>query len=361
MTSSRKRRRRHRHVRPGTPPGTIVIDKDSPPPVIEVIQYDRKELTRQHDIAVSAIPQLADDKVTWIDIVGLGDKAVIQQVASRFELHRLAVEDVVNTHQRPKLERFKDHLYIVLQMPKQDEELELEQVSLFVGKNFVLTWQERSGDCFAPIRDRLRSTSGMLRGRGNGFLAYALMDAIIDAYFPLMIQYSDELDNMEDLLTDVSAQYLLLQQLHHLRGDIRNLRRTVWSHRDVLANLISFEAEFLDEETRLHLRDVADHTLRLVEMMESHRDSCSDLQDLYLSTVSMKTNEVMKVLTIIATIFIPLGFIAGLYGMNFSTTASPWNMPETQWYYGYPMAIAIMVLVATGMLAYFRRLGWLGP
>lgn len=360
MTSSRKHRRRHRHVRPGSPPGTIVIDKDSPPPVIDAIQYDRKQLTRERDIGVPAIPQLSEDKVTWIDIVGLGDKAIIQQVATRFDLHGLAVEDVVNTHQRPKLERFKDHLYIVLQMPKQNDELELEQISLFVGKNFVLTWQERTGDCFDPIRERLRRTNGLLRGRGNGFLAYALMDAIIDAYFPLMIQYSDELDKLEDLLTDVSAGYLMLQQLHHVRADIRNLRRTVWSHRDVLANLISYEAEFLDEETRLHLRDVADHTLRLVEMMESHRDNCSDLQDLYLSTVSMKTNEVMKVLTIIATIFIPLGFIAGLYGMNFATDASPWNMPETQWYYGYPMAIAIMVLVAGGMLAYFRRLGWIG-
>ncbi len=351
---------RQRPVRPGTAPGTISIDKDAPRPVIEVIQFDHESLRRLQNISPDAIPQVADDSVTWIDIIGLGDKKVIQQVAERFDIHSLAMEDVVNTHQRPKLEAFDDHLYIVLQMPSRNGSLELEQISLFVGKNYVLTWQERTGDCFDPIRERLVLPKGMIRTHGNDFLAYALIDAIVDAYFPLLNQYSDALDEIEDQLTVALPQQPVIQRLHHLRSEIRTVRRAVWSHRDLLASILTYDGDLIGRDARLHLRDVADHTLRLVEMMEISRDSCSDLQDLYLSTVSLKMNEVMKVLTIIATIFMPLGFIAGLYGMNFSREVSPWNMPETHWYYGYPMALAIMIGVAVGMLCYFRRLGWIG-
>lgn len=357
---TKKKRHHQRVVRPGTAPGTIAIDKDSPRPVIEVIQFNQDHLSRKQNVSPSKIPGLSDDRVTWINIVGLGDKQVIEQVAAKFDIHDLAVEDVVNTHQRPKVERFSDHLYIVLQMTSRNDHLKREQISMFVGDRFVLTWHERSGDCFEAIRDRLQSTNRLLRHRGNDFLAYALIDAIIDSYFPVMSQYSDILDEIEDGLAVAKAPLELIQRLHHVRSDIRDLRRIAWSHRDVVRELIEHDGELLSDETRFHLRDVADHTLRLVEMMESNRDSCSDLQDLYISTVSLRMNEVMKVLTIIATLFMPLGFIAGLYGMNFSPEASPWNMPETHWYFGYPMALGIMIAVSIGMLFYFRRLGWIG-
>jgi magnesium transporter len=360
MRTKKRRSFRHRPVRPGTAPGTISIDVNSPLPEIEVIQYTADHLSRIHNVAPLDFPKLSRETVTWINVVGLGDKKIVKQVAAAFDIHDLALEDVVNTHQRPKVERYADHLYVVLKMPSRGEAIELEQISLFIGENYVLSWQERAADCFDPIRKRIESPARMLRSRGNDFLAYSLIDAIIDSYFPLLNQYSDILDEIEDDLASTKTPYQLLQRLHHVRSDIRSLRRSVWSHRDVIAGLISYDGQLLTDETRFHLRDVADHTLRLVELMESSRDSCSDLQDLYLSTVSLRMNEVMKVLTIIATIFMPLGFIAGLYGMNFSHDASPWNMPETDWYFGYPMALAIMIGVAVGMLFYFRRLGWIG-
>lgn len=358
----------------------IIVDQKALTPEIDVIQFN-SEYFQQHDnVAATAIPKLTDRTVTWINIVGLGNKRIIEQVAERFNIHALAIEDVVNTHQRPKLESFSDHLYIVLRMPKremalsvgasektasdkpqtQEPAFDLEQISIFVGTRYVLTWQERDGDCFSRIRDRLRLSHGQIRQHGSDFLAYSLIDAIIDAFFPVLNKYSDALDDIEELLTEANGDYPVMKHLHVLRSDIRNLRRNAWSHRDVLRSLMAYEGELLSAETRLHLRDVADHTLQLVDLLETNRESCGDLQELYMSYVSMRMNEVMKVLTIIATIFIPLGFLAGVYGMNFSNEASPYNMPETEWYYGYPAALAMMLAVALAMLFYFRRRGWIG-
>lgn len=357
---SKRKHRRHRHVSPGSRPGTILIDRDSPHPAIDVTQFSGQQIQHFSDLSPDQIPDVRDDCITWVNIVGLGNQAVIEQVGEKFGIHSMALEDVVNTHQRPKLDVYEGSLFLVLRMPHHSGELDLEQVSIFLGKNYVLTWQERSGDCFDPIRERMKNASGLIRNHGSDFFVYALMDSIIDSYFPSLIRYGDLLDEIEDTLTDSASDLSLVRKLHSIRHDVRALRRNAWSQRDVVGSLIAYQGDLVTDDTRFHLRDVADHSLRVVEMLESTRDSCSDLQDLYMSTVSLKMNEVMKVLTIISTIFIPLGFIAGLYGMNFSNTASPWNMPETQWQFGYPMALGIMAVVAIGMLTFFKRLGWIG-
>ncbi|MCA9136849.1 MAG: magnesium/cobalt transporter CorA, partial [Planctomycetales bacterium] len=356
----KRKRRRHRQVRPGTSPGTIVIDHESPHPRIDVTQFNREKVTRLCDLSPDQIPTPRSDANTWVNVVGLGNKEIIERVGQKFGIHPMAMEDVVNTHQRPKLDVYDDHLYLVLRMPHHNGDLDLEQVSIFLGKDFVLTWQERNGDCFDPIRERMENANGLIRSRGSDFFVYTLMDAIIDSYFPALIRYGDLLDEIEDTLTESASDFSLVKRLHSIRHDVRNLRRNAWSQRDVVGSLIVYQGALVSDDTRFHLRDVADHALRIVEMLESTRDSCSDLQDLYMSMVSLRMNEVMKVLTIIATIFIPLGFIAGLYGMNFSNEASPWNMPETQWQFGYPMALVLMAAVAIGMLAYFRHLRWIG-
>lgn len=360
MTTKRHRRRRHRHSQPGARPGSLVIDQTAPRPVIDVVQFDDTDFHCFSDISPEQIPPLRCESVTWINVTGLGNLDVIEQVAARFNIHDLALEDVVNTHQRPKLEIFDDHLYLVLRMPRHNGELDIEQVSIFLGETYVLTWQERHGDCFDPIRERLKAASGLMRQRGNDFFAYSLMDAIVDAYFPVLSSFADMLDQIEDMLVEADSSFAVMHQLHAIRQDVRSLRHNAWSQRDVINALIGYHGDLVHDETRLHLRDVADHTLRVVEMLESSRDSCSDLQDLYMSMLSLRMNEVMKVLTIIATIFIPLSFIAGLYGMNFDARVSSWNMPETKWRYGYPMALGIMLIVAMGMLIFFRRRGWIG-
>lgn len=360
MAHRKQKRRAHRQVRPGTRPGTIVIDSNAPHPTIDVIQYSGEHLIESLDVSATNIPAIREDSVTWVNVTGLGSKEVIEQVAQRFSIHELAVEDVVNTHQRPKMEVFDRQVYLVLRMPQSDYESDVEQISIFLGPNYVLTWQERAGDCLNPIRERLKIANGLIRRHQSDFLAYSLIDAIVDSYFVSISHYSELLDQLDDRLALESSDFSLVRKLHAIRYDVRSLRRYAWAQRDVVAELISYEKDLLSDNTRLHLRDVADHTLRVIELLESLRDSCSDLQDLYMSLVGLRMNEVMKVLTMISTIFIPLSFIAGLYGMNFSTAASPWNMPETLWRYGYPAILLVMSAIAGGMILHFRRLGWIG-
>jgi magnesium transporter len=224
----------------------------------------------------------------------------------------------------------------------------------------VLSWQEQTDDCFAKVRERLRSPSRAVRQHGSDFLAYALVDAVVDSYFPVVNQLGDELENVEDQLVRPDELGTLMHDILKLRSDIRTLRRVAWAHREMIREWMAYDGRLLSQSTQIHLRDVSDHTIRLVELLDSCREMCTDLRDLHMSATSMRMNEVMKVLTVIATIFIPLGFIAGLYGMNFATDASPWNMPETRWYLGYPFALLLMATVAGAMLYYFRLKGWIG-
>ncbi len=298
--------------------------------------------------------------VTWINVDGLGDTHTIRKIGELFGLHSLALEDVINVHQRAKVEPYSDHLFIVTRLIAliAPDHLESEQISIFLGKNYVVTFQQRPGDCFDPVRERIRTSRGRIRTAGADYLAYALIDAVIDSYFPVVEKFADHLEELEDQVA-MRQSPEVIDRIHEVRNDLLLLRRSVRPHRDALNELVRDEHPLICSETRVFLRDCYDHTIQLIDLLEVYREMCADLRDYYLSIVSNRMNEVMKVLTIIATIFIPLGFIAGLYGMNFNTSL-PGNMPELNVPYGYEGVIALMFLVAAGMLVFFWRSGWIG-
>jgi magnesium transporter len=301
--------------------------------------------------------------VTWVDVQGLGDVETVRALGDRFDLHGLALEDVINVHQRPKVELYENHVFIVTRMvggPATDGGgADTEQVAMFLGADFLLTFQERSGDCFEPVRERLRHAGGRIRAARADYLAYTLIDAVIDGYFPVLEGYGERVERLEDAVT-ARPDAALVAQIHALKRDLLTLRRAIWPQREMVNALIRDESSLVAEPTRLYLRDCYDHAIQLMDMIETYREIASGLVDLHLSSFSARLNEVMKVLTIIATIFIPLSFITGLYGMNFDPSASRWNMPELGWRYGYPFALGLMGVVAIGLLVYFRRKGWIG-
>jgi magnesium transporter len=362
--SARDRRvqsRRSTRLPAGTMPGTLSPPPGALPSQVRRIAYDEHEML-EHD--VRDLSSLSDRErayaVTWVDVTGLGTTDTIRAVGERFGLHPLALEDVVHTHQRPKVEEYPSGLYLAVRVPHAyaDGTLELEQVSIFLGKDYVVTFQEREGDCFEPVRERLRRSRGKLRRSGPDYLAYALIDAVVDSFFPHIETYGDTLDELQDRILE-TPDSVLVPQIHGIRRDLLAIRRTVWPLRDALSTLVREEYAAIGGETRLYLRDVNDHTVQLVELTELHREVASGLLDIYLSSMSNRMNEVMKVLTIIATIFIPLSFVASIYGMNFERGASAWNMPELGWAYGYPFALGLMASIAIALLAFFRRRGWI--
>lgn len=295
----------------------------------------------------------------WVNIDGLGDTELIQAIGQHFGLHPLALEDVVGTHQRAKVESYDGHLYVVLKMVSMKESLEAEQVSVFLGSGFVLSFQERRGDCLEIIRERLRKSKGRVRTSGPDYLAYAIIDAIVDHYFPVTEALGEKLELLEEeALSDPSKE--TVSEIHAVRRELLGLRRAAWPLREVMGSLYRDENPLISSATRPYLRDCYDHTVQLIDVIETYRELAAGLVDIYLSSLGQKNNEVMRVLTIIATIFIPLGFIAGVYGMNFNPQRSPWNMPELNWVYGYPFALFLMGGTALGLLLFFAKKGWLG-
>ena len=296
--------------------------------------------------------------VLWLDVAGLGDVDLISALGAQFDLNALALEDTVNVHQRPKAEEFPGHLFAVVRMLRPGAGPQSEQITLFLGSDFLLTFQETAGDCFSAVRERLRQSKGRVRMRGPDYLAYCLMDAVIDGYFPVLEAYGERLEALEDAIITRPDQHHA-RELHAIKRDLLLLRRAIWPAREMIHHLTRDSGTFIQEETRPFLRDVYDHVVQLMDMLETYREIASGLLDVYLSAMSAKLNEVMKVLTIIATIFMPLGFLAGLWGMNFDR-ASPFNMPELNWRFGYPAALVVMLAVAGALVLYFRRKGWLG-
>jgi magnesium transporter len=352
--------RPQRQTPPGAPPGTIAPAPSFPKPVLSAIAYGPDCFEEYSSLTPQDLRNLrGTTPVLWVTIEGLGDAETIAEIGEIFGLHPLALEDVVNVHQRAKVEDYGNNLYIVLREPDPSLEHLTEQVSLFIGADFVLSFLEREGDCFDPVRTRLRKGMSRLRQGGPDFLAYSLLDAILDSYFPLLEDYGDRLERIEDALLE-DPNPADIRPVHQIKRDLISLRRAIWPLRDVLYNLIWEENAFITAETRLYLRDCYDHVGQLRDLVETYRELCSDLSDLYLSATSHRLNEVMTVLTLIATIFIPLSFIAGIYGMNFDPTASPFNMPELSWKYGYFFALGLMALTGLGMLYYFWRRGWIG-
>jgi magnesium transporter len=296
-----------------------------------------------------------DKRITWINIEGLQKISIIEKIGNHFNLHPLVLEDIANTTQRPKMEDYTDYLFVVLNMlqySEEDKEIKREQVSLILGSNWVISFQETEGDVFDTIRERLRSDKGRIRKMGADYLVYVLMDTIVDNYFAVLEKIGEKIEEIEDeIVTNPSP--VTLQTMHDLKRQMIMLRKSIWPLREVINRLERWESKLINESTDIFLRDLYDHTIQVVDAVETFRDMLSGMMDIYMSSVSNRMNEVMKVLTIIATIFLPLTLVAGIYGMNFRI------MPELQWEMGYPFALLIMLAVGIIMLIYFKRKNWL--
>lgn len=365
MSKSSQRRQRKlrfsRRSKPGDLPGLVQPDPEALPPVIHVIAYGPDQFSEDRVTDCQQVRELVNKApVTWVNVEGLGDAKTISAIGELFNLHALALEDVVNTHQRPKAEQYQGFLFIVARMAELKERLETEQVTLFLGSNFVVTFLEDPGDAFDSVRQHLRNSQGRVRSSNAGYLAYCLLDAIVDGYFPVVESYGERLDELEDEVVS-SPSRATIAWAHQVKRDLRSLRRAIWPLREAINALARDPHELIDAETRVYLRDCYDHTVQIIDIVETYRELDADLTDLYLSSLSNRLNEVMKVLTIIATIFMPLSFIASVYGMNFNTQISPWNMPELNWYYGYPFVWAVMIASAVAMYGFFRWMRWTGP
>jgi magnesium transporter len=361
-----RRRSRRRRTPPGAPPGTLIADPHAVRPQMKLVSYGPGGLEEQLLETPDDLPASPPgDAVRWLDVAGVGDIEAVRQVGEAFGLHPLALEDIVNVHQRPKVEAYDDHLFIVARMPVAPRpedvasRLETEQGAMCLGRDFLITFQERAGDVFDPVRRRLATEGSQIRLRGPDYLAYALIDAAVDGFFPILESCGEQVDDLETAVLG-HPDFAHMSGIHDLKRSLLTARRAIWPQREMINSLIRDESPFVGAQTRIYLRDCYDHATQLIDMIETYREIASGLVDLQLSSVSNRMNEIMKVLTIIATIFIPLTFIVGIYGMNFDPDASSWNMPELGWRYGYPATLLFMVVVAAGLVLWFRRKGWIG-
>lgn len=360
---SPRRRRRGiavRRAKPGSPPGTLIVHSGAKETRVRVLAYGPENI--REDTPEPGADIAADSgqfPVTWIQVSGLADVGLIERIGTRFGIHSLALEDIVNVHQRPKAETFKDQVFIVCRAVTMNGSEDTEQVSLILGDGYLISFHENHTDCLDPLRDRIRDGKGRIRQSGADYLAYAVIDTVIDAYFPVLETAGETLDGLEDLVVARPAPWQI-QDIHDLKRRLLHLRRCIWPMRDMANALTRDEIPLITKDIRIYLRDCYDHLVQLMDIVETDRETVSSLLEVYLSSLSARMNEIMKVLTIIATIFIPLGFFAGLWGMNFDTKASPFNMPELGWRFGYPAALAFMAAIAAGLVYYFKRKGWIG-
>ena len=342
----------------GLPPGTLVHvgEKKVGKVRIIVIDYDESYFEEREVKSIEdCLPFKDKPNVTWINIDSVNQLDIIEKIGEHFNIHPLVLEDIVNTGQRPKMEDFVDYIFITLKMlhySDDQKETKAEQVSFLLGSNYVISFQENEGDVFDPIRQRIRGDKGRIRKMGADYLAYALMDAVVDNYFTILEKLSDRIENFEEELV-VNPTPETLQAIHHLKREMIFLRKSVWPLREVINRLERWESSLINKSISIYLRDVYDHTIQVIDAIETFRDVLSGMLDIYLSSVSNRMNEVMKVLTIIATIFIPLTLIAGIYGMNFRF------MPELEMPLGYPIILLSMFFVGMLMVAYFRKKKWL--
>lgn len=359
-----RRRKKTPLTIPGSSPGEILISAESPKPVISRISFHQNTFSESQVVNLEEIRNLPSDLIHWINLDGLGDAETIRLIGEFYNIHPLALEDIVSSQrQRPKLEEYDDSLFIIVRMPVIKDgkcvACETEQLSIFLTENVVFTFQEVvGGDPFHGVRERIRKGKGKIRSRRADYLSYAILDAVIDSFFPVIDARSDDIELVEAEIIDRPSS-VALKKVHLLKQELIMIRRSLWPLREVLNSLIRDTSDRISDETKLFLRDCYDHISLALDLTETYRELCSDLADLYLSTMSNKLNEVMKFLTVITTIFVPLTFIVGLYGMNFDPASSPWNMPELKWYYGYPISLVMMALVALTLVGYFRKRGWL--
>lgn len=350
-----------KHSGEATSPGDIVHLEDYKyhPTQIDLIDYNSDTLTEENDTGIEATDGLIDkDSVTWIDVTGLGNIKLLKEIQSRFNIHPLVIEDLLRPYQRPKLEIYDDHLVIIMRLIHQEKDFLSEQIGLVIGDNYLITFQEFPGDVFDPVRQRIREGRKRIRSGGADYLSYSLLDTVIDSYFPILEELGGELEELEDRIL-ANSEHDNLQNLHRKKRILLILRRSAWAQREMIGQLQRGELEFVSSETRIFLRDSYDHAIRILEIIEGYREMATSLTDLHMTSISNRMNEIMKVLTIIGTIFLPLTFIAGVYGMNFDIESSPYNMPELYWYWGYPAVLLLMFIIAVGLLIFFSRKKWL--
>ncbi len=353
---SRSLKKRARNI--GLPPGTLIHvgEKRSEKVKIKVIDYSEMNFEEEELEGIEACFSFKDKPtMTWLNIEGIHEVSILERLGECYGFHSLTLEDILNTEQRPKMEDHGDYIYVVLKMLHSNEgnSVVIEQISLLLGKNFVISFQEgMEGDVFDPVRERIRSGKGRIRKMGSDYLAYALLDSIVDNYFIVLEKLGEKIEYLEEELV-TNPTRATLQSIHNLKREMIFLRRSVWPLREVISGLERGESPLINDTTRIFLRDLYDHTVQVIDTVETFRDMLSGMLDIYLSSISNKMNEVMKVLTIIATIFIPLTFIVGVYGMNFK------YMPEIEWRWGYPLILLLMAGIAVFMLFYFRRKKWL--
>jgi magnesium transporter len=347
----------------GLPPGASVhvgsqlVENTS----LTIIDYDERNFKRTTpaDLA-ECFACRKTVATTWINIDGLHEAEIINRLGTEFGLHPLTIEDILNTTQRPKIDVYDDYVYLVVRMHSYDAEQQAimtEQVSIILGASFVLTFQERPGDIFDAVRERIRTGRGKIRKMGNDYLAYSLLDSVVDSYFAVLERVGEEFELLEENLMDNPAAGIL-QRIHFLKREMILMRKAIWPLREVIGALQREDIALISEALHVYLRDLYDHTIQVIDTVETFRDMLSGMVEIYLSSVSNRMNEVMKVLTIFAVIFIPLTLIAGIYGMNFNPDRSPLNMPELNWYFGYPFALGLMAAVGLLLTVIFKRKGW---
>ena len=345
----------NRSDKAGLPPGTLmhIGERKQHTPKISIIDYNEHKF--QEKIAQQVeecFPFRRRKSVTWINIDGVHDSNLIRDIGKNFGFHYLLLEDIMNNEQRPKIETFEDHIFIILKMLTYEKrEVVTEQISIIIGKNFVISFQEAEGDIFDPIRKRIRDNKGKLRKRGPDYLAYSLIDAIVDHYFAVLEKLEEEIEDVEETIHRPTAETIKI--MHQLKRQTISLQRSIWPLREVVSGMMRSESIILKKTTSIYLRDVYDHTIQIMDTIETFRDILSGMMEVYLFSVSNRTNEIMKVLTIIGTIFIPLTFITGIYGMNFDF------MPALRWDYGYYMVMIGMMLIVIFLLLYFRKRKWI--
>jgi magnesium transporter len=354
-----KRIIRPKPKRVGLAPGTLIYtgEKAEKPINISVIDFKGDSFEESESKSIEEIFQLKKtESVSWINIDGIHDIKQIEKIGKEFNVHPLVLEDILHIIQRPKLENYENYIFIVVRMfiyNPESSEIKNEQVSLILGNNYLLTFQEDIGDVFDSVRDRLRKGGLKIRNSGPDYLAYALIDAIVDSYFHILEKIGEEIEELEESLVS-NPKKEILQKVHQLRRDLILLRKSVWPLREVLSQMQRNEKDLIQKSTEIYLRDVYDHTIQVIDTIESYRDMVVGMMDVYLSSISNRMNEVMKVLTIIATLFIPLTFLAGVYGMNFE------HFPELNWRWMYPWGFWVFVIIIAGlMLGYFKNKKWM--
>lgn len=342
----------------GLSPGTLIYNGEKKIDSIKIslIDFDANQLIEKPEASLKeCLISLEAPTITWINICGINDRLTIETLGGHFGLHPLLLEDIMCSGQQSKLDNYKDNIYFVLRQlvyNEQKQEAEDEQVSLILGKNYLISFLESPQNIFAPIRERLRNPKGRLRQRGADYLCYALIDCLVDNYFLILEKIDNKLEYLEnEIFMEPSPD--TLQKMHHIKREIILLRKAIWPIREVISNFRRMESPLIQDATKLYIQDVYDHTIQAIDTIESFRDVTSGMMDIYLSNLSQRMNEVMKVLTIVATIFVPLTFIASLYGMNFK------NIPELNWEWGYYVALGMMVLIFLMMLIYFKRKKWI--